>query len=363
MVLFSGQLPEIIRFGRGCRHQLRSLLPPGNTLVVCGRHSLERVRRELGMIRQCTFAVVSGELPLHELEAIVGSARRDSCRNFIGWGGGSAMDCAKAAAALTDAPLAVEDYFYNRAELPERENFLALLPTTAGTGAEITANAVIRDDATRIKQSLRGPGMTADAALIDPELLDNAPMAVTASAGFDALTQALESFTSIKTTPLCSSIAAAAAKLILNALERGCANDPAALDELARGSMMTGIAFASSGLGAVHGLAHPLGSVLDIPHGECCGTLLLPVLKRNAEYKPELFETLACDLGFSSKEALFAEIARLQSKLGIPEKFSAPELLADNMDFVIKNCRSGSMKCNQRQFSDDELRRLLEELI
>lgn len=363
-MLYSGEVPEIIRFGRGVHKMWQELLLPGKVLFICGRHSLARIN-DAAKSAEADFhcAAVSGELPLHELEEILKSVREGGFTNIIGWGGGSAMDGAKAVAALLDAPLPAEEYFYCRAEAAPRQNRLILIPTTAGTGAEITANAVIRDQRTNIKQSLRGKNMTADAALVDPELLETAPAEVTASAGFDALTQALESFTSAKASALTQQLAATAAQLILENLEVACSTRaPAAFDAVARGSMLTGIAFASSGLGAVHGLAHPLGSLLNIPHGECCAILLLPVLRRNAEFFPELFDGLARAAGFPGKEELFRKTAELQRKLGIAENFRAYGLKETDFPFIIANCRSGSMKCNRYNYSNDELAILLKEL-
>lgn len=360
---YNGNLPEIIRFGRGVRFLLENFLLPGKALFICGRHSVKRIRDEWenpGV--DFEIVTVSGELPLDELENILSFARRFDCRNFIGWGGGSAMDCAKAVAALVEAPGTAADYFYNRAQLPGRDNRMILIPTTAGTGAEITSNSVICDHLTGIKQSLRGAGMTADAALCDPDLLENTPSSVIAAAGFDALTQALESFTSLKATELTRQISLSAAKCIFSTLENAFDGEPSALDELARGSMLTGIAFASSGLGAVHGLAHPLGSILNIPHGTCCAILLLPVLRLNCREFPELFTQLARGLGFANYDAMFDKISYLQNKFSIASNFRSYGLGACHYDFVVKNCRSGSMKCNPKLFTDEEIITFLEEL-
>ena len=360
---YLGNLPEMIRFGRGVRFQLKDILFPGRTLFICGTHSEERIEAEWkdsGI--KFDLVTVSGELPLAELENILVMARKLNYRNFIGWGGGSAMDCAKAVAAIADAPGRAADYFYNKLQLPGRNNRMILIPTTAGTGAEITSNSVICDRVTGIKQSLRGSGMTADAALCDPDLLENSPASVIATSGFDALTQALESFTSRKATELSKQISLSAAQLLFDSLERAFDGDSTALDGLARGSMLTGIAFASSGLGAVHGLAHPLGSLLHIPHGKCCAILLPVVMEHNCREFPELFTQLAKGIGFSDRQAMFDKIRYLMKKFAIDTDFRAYGLNAGHYDFVVRNCRSGSMKCNPKEFTDEEVIKLLEEL-
>ena len=364
MSVYSAAIPEDIRFGRGVRFSLQEKLLPGKSLFICGRHSLARIGREFADSGiEFDIMTVSGELPLDELEKILIAARTEKYRNFIGWGGGSAVDCAKAIAALADAEGPAADYFYNRRQLPGRNNRMILIPTTAGTGAEITSNSVICDLETGIKQSLRGNGMTADVALCDPELLEDTPAAVMAASGFDALTQALESFTSIKANALTRQLASTAAGLILDNLKKSCSgNDFAALENMARASMLTGIAFAQSGLGAVHGLAHPLGSICRIPHGICCAILLLPVLKINAELFPELFDTLARSCSCPDRETLFEKIEILKSELNIPDNFRQYNLSREHFEFIVANCRSGSMKCNPKEFTDEEIIRLLEAL-
>ena len=249
-----------------------------------------------------------------------------------------------------------------RAVVPERRNFLALLPTSAGPGAEVTGNAVITDRATGLKQSLRGPGMTADCALVDPELLYDAPAAVVAAAGFDALTQALESFLSRRSDALTRPLALSAARLLLDALPGACRNEAPALAAAARGSLLTGMAFASSGLGAVHGLAHPAGSALGVPHGVCCAILLPAVLKWNLPACRERFVELARGLDFAAPEELIDRVIGLRRELGLPDAFRAFGDVAAHMDFILKNCRSGSMKCNPRELSDAEAAALLETL-
>ena len=366
-MFYGKDLPGIIDFGIGCRNKLPELLPEGNVLIVAGKHSFERIEKELLVklsSRQVAFAPpVSAELPLSSAAAAIACGREIRAKTVIGWGGGSAMDCAKTVAALLYAPEDLKEYFYQRAVPPERKTFLVLLPTTAGTGAEITANAVLCDPETGIKQSLRTPGMSADAALIDPELLYDSPPEVISASGFDALTQALESFTSLKADSLTRQIASIAAELLLKNLLSAYNLDHTALQSVARGSMLAGIAFASSGLGAVHGIGHPLGSVMNLSHGKACALLLPEIMKWNREYCPEIFDSLAQNLGFTSANELIYAVENLRKKLHLPEKISQSPLTPEKLDFIVANCRSGSMKCNPRTLSDNDVRNIVENLL
>ena len=364
---YEAELPEIIRFGPGIRRILPSLLPRdgGAVMVLCGKHSRERIENELipalGGRKTLLFDAVPPELPLDTLTEILGSARGAGVTAFVGWGGGSAIDAAKAAAALHgSAPGRIADCFYGRCGVPQRSAYFAALPTTAGTGAEMTANSVLLDRHTGIKQSLRAPGMTADAALIDPELLRGAPPAVTAASGFDALTQAIESCLSLKADSRTRMTALAAVPMLYRNLEAACRDEAPALEAMAMGSMLTGMAFARSGLGAAHGIGHPLGSMLHLPHGVVCAVLLTASLRRCLEVAAEDLGEIAAVVGLPSPEALIDGLAELRRRVGLPSHFAG--LRHEHYPFIVANCRSGSMKCNPRHLSDDEVVELLEEV-
>ena len=123
--------------------------------------------------------------------------------------------------------------------------------------------------------------------------------------------------------------------------------------------MLAGMAFASGGLGAVHGIGHPAGSALHIPHGVCCAILLPEVLRWNLPACRERFAELAGGLGFAGPEALIRRVEELRRELGLPEDFRAFGGVAAHLSFIVKNCRSGSMKCNPRDLADAEVEALL----
>ncbi len=377
---YSVALPGRIVFGPGKRSLLPELLPAGPVLIVAGRHSRGRIESELvpALAGRKSRIVpdIHPEPPLEDVERILSAAREAGAAAIVGWGGGSVIDAAKSAAVLLGHPGSVADYFYGKRKVPARKTFFAALPTTAGTGAEITSNAVLRDPATGIKQSLRHPSMAADVAIVDPELTYDCPPAVTAASGFDALTQAIESFLSRNADTVSLALSLEAAKLLLPQLRAAGDGDEAAREPVAEGSMLAAMAFSSSGLGAVHGIGHPLGSLLGVPHGVCCAVLLPTILEWNQEAAGERLELLAGELfdlappGGERKNAAFRNrteillhiLRKLRADLGLPENFKACGLAPKHYDFIIANCRSGSMKSNPRNLSDDEVRRILESL-
>ncbi len=359
-------LPREIHFGRGIRNRLVAALPPGPVLFIAGSHAGKRIREEvlprLGSWPCRLICGVSPEPPLEEVEAALAAGRELGTVAVVGWGGGSAIDVAKSVAVLLPCPGSVADYFYGRSTIPGKGAFFAALPTTAGTGAELTSNAVLRDPATGIKQSLRGGDMFADLALIDPELVYDCPPPVIAASGFDALTQAIESFLSRRATQVSRLLAGQAAELLLSHLLPAYRNDRTKIDKVTEGSMLGAAAFGQSGLGAVHGLAHPIGSILHVPHGVCCAILLPTILHWNLEVAREPFAELANRLSGQSPEELIETIARLREELGLPSDFKGYRLAPEHYPFILANCRSGSMKCNPRELSDHDVTQILEEL-
>jgi alcohol dehydrogenase class IV len=301
---------------------------------------------------------------LSEVDKLIQAGRYSSSTAIVAAGGGSVIDAAKTAAVLSPLEGLSSDYFYNRLQIQGKGLFFAALPTTAGTGAEITPNAVLTDTKASIKKSIRHPGMFADVAIIDPKLTYSCSSALTASSGLDAFTQAVESYISKGANTVTRLLAGKAASLIMANIAQACKSplDAAARSAMAEGSMLGAMAFTQSGLGAVHGLAHPIGAKLKMPHGLCCAVLLIPTLKANCpSCKPRLKE-LARLCGFDSIDNFIAEIAGIERKLNIPDTFKNFGLGEKHFDFILENCRSGSMQKNPRKFSDPELLEILKGL-
>lgn len=356
------QLVPRVTFGEGARRQWIDFRSAGPVLAVCGRHAERKLRAELAGAPVEIYSGVRPEPELEDVAKVRTAGRRIGARTIVGIGGGSVLDVAKAAACLLPEDDPVEDFFYGRRIAAPRRTGLILLPTTAGTGAEVTANAVLLDPETRVKQSLRSPGMAADWAIVDPELTFDCPPEVTAASGFDALTQAIEAFLSIRGNAVSAALAKSAAQRLFGSLTGAMRNEPAARRLAAEGSLLGAMAFAQSGLGAVHGVAHPAGSVWHVPHGVACAILLPPVFRRNLTAAAGPAAELAAALGCAGAEALATALESLRRELGLPENFGPYRPRREDFAFIVKNCRSGSMKCNPRSFTDAEVAEILEEV-
>jgi alcohol dehydrogenase class IV len=205
---------------------------------------------------------------------------------LIGLGGGSVLDTGKAIAALVTNPGDVFDYLELIGKGSPLVNVPLLyiaIPTTAGTGSEVTRNAVIESPEQNVKVSLRSPLMLPYIALVDPELTYNLPPGITATSGLDALTQLIEPFVSVKAHPITDAICREgiynAARTLRRAYENG--TDKEAREGMALASLFGGLALANAALGAVHGFAGPLGGMFHAPHGALCARLLPLVMEAN----------------------------------------------------------------------------------
>jgi alcohol dehydrogenase class IV len=227
----------------------------------------------------------------------------------IGFGGGSTLDTGKAAAALMTNPgdpLAYLEVVGSGQPLRNPSTAFIAIPTTAGTGSEVTRNAVITLPEKRIKVSLRSPSMLPRFAVIDPELAYSLPPSVTASTGLDALTQLIEPFVCISPNPLTDAICRDGIARAARSLRKACENglDVNAREDMALASLFGGLALANARLGAVHGMANPIGGFSHAPHGVVCANLLPLVIETN-------LSALRTRLPNSLAIARYTEVARL----------------------------------------------------
>jgi len=258
-------------------------------LVVTGRDP-RRAQRLLDLLAaekiSATTLAIAGEPTTDDIARGLAEARAAGCDFVVGFGGGSVLDSAKAIAALLTNGGELFDYLevIGRARPLARAAAPCLaIPTTAGTGAEVTRNAVLASPAHRLKVSLRSPHLLPRVALVDPELTHDLPPALTATTGLDALTQLIEPYVSSRANPLTDALCAdglrRAARSLRRAVENG--RDPAAREDLALASLLGGLALANAGLGAVHGFASPIGGMFPAPHGAVCAALLPHVIEAN----------------------------------------------------------------------------------
>ena len=229
-----------------------------------------------------------GEPQVVDVEGGVAAAREAGCDVVVGLGGGSAVDCAKAVAGVLangGSPLDYMEVIGRGQPLKLPATPWVAVPTTAGTGAEVTRNAVVGDPLRKFKASLRSELLLPRAVVVDPELGVNVPPAVTAASGMDALCQLVESYTSTGAQPMTDALALKGTELAARSLRRAyeAGEDLAAREDMALAALLSGVTLTNAGLGAVHGFAAPLGANFPVPHGVVCAALLPHVMRANVE--------------------------------------------------------------------------------
>jgi len=359
-----------------------------HAFVVTGRDS-RRAQRLLDLlatqkIPTTTFAVV-GEPTTDDIARGLAEARAAGCDFVVGFGGGSVLDSAKAIAALLTNGGELLDYLevIGRAQPLARAAAPCLaIPTTAGTGAEVTRNAVIsapalsrvEGPAHRLKVSLRSPYLLPRLALVDPELTHDLPPALTAATGLDALTQLIEPYVSARANPftdaLCADGLRRAARSLRRAFENG--RDSAAREDMALASLLGGLALANAGLGAVHGFAAPIGGMFPAPHGAVCAALLPHVMAANlralrsrapghdALRRYDDVARLVTDDPRATADDAVQWTRDLVAALRIPTLASYGLTSVDTPAIIAAAANASSMKANPLPLTPDELAGILE---
>jgi alcohol dehydrogenase class IV len=296
----------------------------------------------------------------------------------IAIGGGSAIDAGKAIAALLTNGGSPSDYLevVGRGQKLTRPSapFLAI-PTTAGTGAEVTRNAVLGVPESGVKVSLRSPLMLPRLALVDPELTHGLPPDMTASTGLDALTQLIEPYVSCRHNPMTDSICREGMSRAARSLRKVCVNgdDATAREDMAIASLFGGLALANAGLGAVHGFAGPFGGMFPAPHGAVCASLLPHVMAVNLDALKqrdpgsetlkrydEVGEILTGNPRASAQDGV-SWVQELCSDLSVSPLSTYGFGETTITDMVEKASAASSMKGNPIELTADEMRKILEQ--
>lgn len=380
---FSFMTATEIVFARGAQKELaaRTLLLGSRPLLVTGRGTARHdwlFRDFEARGTAVAHYVVQGEPTTDDASAAVALGREHRADVVVGLGGGSALDLAKAAAGLLPAPgdaLTYLEVVGRGAPLPGPALPSVLAPTTAGTGAEVTKNAVLDARNHQVKVSLRSPLLLPRLALIDPELTLSVPPNVTAASGCDALTQVIEPFLSNQANPLTDALCREGIRRAAGALQRAFrdGSDLDAREALCVTSLCGGLALANAKLGAIHGFAAPLGGLLHAPHGALCAALLPATLRINhraltaresdSPVLNRLDELGVLLTGKASARAIdaIAWCETVTKELGIAGLRSFGLTREQLGDVVLRAKRASSMQGNPIVLTDEELTEILEQ--
>ena len=366
-----------IVFGQGVVGDLAALAKPfgKRAFVVTGKDKIRRagiVADLEGAGFTCFLFGVPGEPTVELVREGAELLRAAGSAVVIAIGGGSAIDAAKAIAAIAPNPGDVLDYLEvvgAGKPLPNAPIPFIAVPTTAGTGSEVTRNAVLGSPAHGVKASLRSSLMMPKIALVDPELTLALPRDITASTGLDALTQLIEPFVCVRANPVTDALCTDGIAMAWRSLPRACANgrDAEARVGMSYASLLGGLALANAGLGVVHGFAASIGGAFDAPHGAVCAALLPHGMAANiralrerapesdslAKYR-ELGRMLTGDAEAMPEDAV-QKVRELVRDLRIPGLRAWGLTEGDVVGLADKAARASSMKANPLPLSADEL--------
>jgi alcohol dehydrogenase class IV len=370
-----------IVFGAGTRHQLPAIVRAfGNRALLVGGQHIHADRGALPDLGDVIPYVVNGEPNLFVVRRGADLFRAAGCDLVIGIGGGSVLDAAKAIAALATNHGDALDYLevIGRGQPLETAPAPCIaVPTTAGTGSEVTRNAVLGSPEHGVKASLRHASMLPRVAVIDPELTLTLPAAVTASTGLDALTQVIEPYVSPRATPMTDAFCLEGIRRVARSLRIAAGPEGAsrldARTDMSLASLFGGLALANAGLGVIHGFAAPIGGMFSAPHGAVCAALLPHGMTANlralraaegaaAVAAIERYRMVAVaftgDLD-ATPEAGIAAVASLCADLRIPglRAYGIDESHA--ADLSQKALRSSSMKANPIVLDEAQMRAIL----
>ncbi|CAM3924559.1 iron-containing alcohol dehydrogenase [Paenibacillus alkaliterrae] len=375
---FRYEIPTVIEFGIGAIRELAGHVKAlgGTKVLIVGDPGVVLA----GVVDRLTAPLKSADIPFavfSEIEADpdIGSvekglalAKQEGCDLVVGVGGGSSLDTAKAIGIMLTNEGHIRDYVGINKVVHQAAPVIAV-PTTAGTGSEVTIWSVLSDKKAKVKLSVGSPYNCPTLALCDPELTVSLPPHITAATGMDALTHALESYVNKATQPISEGMAVQAMKMIARSLRLAVVQGEniQARSDMLLASLIAAMAFNSTRLGLAHALALPLGAHFKIPHGTVNAILLPEVMQFNVIGNPNKFKEIAAIFGekvehLSVREAAersVSAIRQLKQDVGITQSLSDYGLREEHLDFIAEEAMlSGNVPVNPRKPTLEDLKNI-----
>jgi alcohol dehydrogenase class IV len=381
MIPFTLEMPRSVAFGSGSLAKLSATVRElgSRVMVLTGSQWLGGSAWEAAIEQALDGCVVEryrgapGEPTVRSVGDTARAAEAFQPEVLLAVGGGSVLDTAKAVSALARYPGSAERFLEGvPGSVPVPGPCLPWIavPTTSGTGAEATKNAVIKSEAAGVKRSMRSRHLLAQAVIVDPEITLALPMPVTGTSGLDAFTQLVEAYVSRLATPPVRSLVEGAFAGMWEALD-GLPAAPGDLrlrEKASYGSLVSGIALANAGLGAAHGFAAAVGGMFDVPHGLACAVFLPHVLEANRDAIAGDIAALVGRVGAAKAAGdpvgwLASEAARLLAAFGLPSTLGGFRIPGQRAAEVAEKASGSSMRGNPRDLSLEERQQILRRVL
>jgi len=358
-------MPTKIRFGWGQFQEIRQTvddLDGKRIFLVTGQKFakksglLDKLSDRLKGLTLEIFAEVEENPSIETVDRGAARCRESECELVIGLGGGSAMDAGKAMAMLQRNPGSIREYLDQERVCQTKGLPVIAVPTTSGTGSEVTRFSVITHKAKKAKPAIAAPQIFPDVALVDPELTMSMPLKVAASTGLDALCQAVEGFWSTQGNPVTRSLSFQAIKIAMENLESACLKkDKESVINMALASHLTGIEMSNIGNTSIHPLSYPITLDYGVSHGFACAIFLPAVIRFNAQAIEDRFRDLLPLLELPNVEAFADRVDFLLEKLKAPRRLSEVRVRAEDIPNIAKRGVGRSTAWNPRPMSEEDI--------
>lgn len=364
--------PVKIKFGKGKAADLKLLadeMQCKRGILVADSFFLkngladEILKKSEGRLK-IVFGDVSPNPDVEEVDACADMIRKNQIDFVAALGGGSAMDCAKAAATIALTADSIRKYHGTNEKVPQKHLPLIAIPTTAGTGSEVTCVSVLTDHKNQKKSPVVSDGFYPAYAVIDPELTYTMPPKVTAGTGIDVLCHALEGYWSKGHQPICDACAVHAADLVFKYLYRAFQNpkDEEAREKMCEASVIAGLAFTLPKTTSSHACSFPLTNLYHIPHGEACGLTIDYFAKINKDVEDGRVNKLARKLGFADTEDMAEAIHELKESMGLRNDLKDLQLSDEDVEQLVKISRHPNLYNNPVEITDDMLKEMYDSM-
>lgn len=364
--------PVKIRFGKGRIREIKDLskaLGCKKGLLVTDPFFLknglsDQIIKDSDGALYAAFGDVSPNPDVTEVDACAQIIRENQIDFVVALGGGSSMDCAKASASIALTNESIRKYHGTGLSMPQEHLPIIAVPTTAGTGSEVTCVSVLTDYKNQKKSPIVSDGFYPDYAIIDPELTYTMPPKVTAGTGIDVLSHALEGYWSKGHQPICDACAVYAAEMVFKYLYRAFKNpkDEEAREKMCEASLIAGLAFTLPKTTSSHACSFPLTNLYHIPHGEACGLTLDYFARINQDAEGGRVQVFAKKLGFTNVNEMADEIYNLKIKMGLRTDLKDLNLMKEDIDKLVTISRHPNLYNNPIDITDEMLREMYEKL-
>lgn len=364
--------PVKIHFGNGRVFEIEKIVKEmgySNGLLISTPHFCKsglssKILEKSNGILSCVFSELSPNPDVEEVDKCAELIRKNNIDFIVVLGGGSAIDLAKAVSVIGLTDDSIRKYHGTGISVPDKHLPLIAIPTTSGTGSEVTSVSVLSDHKNGKKAPIVSDSFYPVCAIIDPELTYSVPSQITAATGIDVLSHAIEGYWSKGHQPICDACALYASKLVFENLYK-CYKEPenkVAREKMAEASVIAGLAFTLPKTTSSHACSFPLTNIYNIPHGEACGLTLDYFVRINGSSGDSRILYLANELGFDTVELLADAILDLKKKMNLRTDLKDFNISDDEIDELVRLSRHPNLYNNPVDITDEQLREMYESM-